>query len=1087
MRISFFFIFVFLFYNEASAQESNPCNVKAVLIPANDSVISGYGPILFESASINATDYRIIINGVQYQSNSPIYTTISVGLTIVQLVAYNGSCTDTAVVHYFNSGTFPVASDNASRVYGAPGRDYEFVRLARAVNGGYIMAGRRTASNFFQESTQGILIKTKDEGCLEWAKRLLGNSYSDISLMEQAADGSFFLYAIVDSRVVIIKTDQEGSVIWAKRLKKSNGDYGFACMNIAPMPDGGVVLVGMNHDYTRGFVFRLNATGAIVWQKELIYNTAMNGSINQIVYKDGSLYMAGTFYTSGLSVVDRVISRLDYATGQTVWLKKYIAPSGGMEFYRMLEVDSTILVSFTSPTGQTTLANFGGIMRIGTDGNVKSARVYAENYTPNSLSSAFIPGRVELVKSGNSFYMASTGIYLLSLQPLVSSASKITRIDSDYHPLWMEHSGGIGAAIFNQCAPADNDGVMLGGRQLGMGIVPRLNGYLFSTKPIMASGSNETASCSLYEQQITEVPLNITDFSTSWHMENANDYGTEDYQVVVDDFYPEMRYKCPDYVDSCSMMSLSGNRSICNLNNTYTYKAHKNKACGQPTIWKIPLGAQLVNQTDSTVTVRFPSFGRYVIYGTNPLSCVPIQDSIVVIAESKTPPLNLGPDQELCPQNTTVLRAGPRYFSYEWQDGSTDSVFVVNQPGQYWVQVRDSCDNILRDTILIKPAPPIPFSIGNDRFKCNSDTIHLTAPSGFMNYNWSPAYNINSTTDEMVIINPDIDTVYTIMAEVTPGCFGYDTIRIKVSQSPPVNLGGNTSFCIGDSAVFDAGSDFVSYNWSNGLRTQSIKTFTAGQYSVIATTQEGCNSYDTITVVNVYPLPTPQLDQNPVICAGVPRVLKLDKEYVSYQWNTGAFSPTITIAGTGHYAVEVTDVNGCRNSVSTTINFIQPTPALFLDRDTVICSYGILTLSPSRSFSSYRWSNGSTSKAIEIRQPGEYSLEVKDEEGCTGKDTILVKPKDCLQGLFVPSAFTPNGDGKNDDFKPMLFGNIKRYEFTVFNRVGNVVFRSTQPVQGWDGRYKGLLQGNEVFIWTCKYELEGQPYKTEKGTVVLIR
>jgi gliding motility-associated-like protein len=152
-----------------------------------------------------------------------------------------------------------------------------------------------------------------------------------------------------------------------------------------------------------------------------------------------------------------------------------------------------------------------------------------------------------------------------------------------------------------------------------------------------------------------------------------------------------------------------------------------------------------------------------------------------------------------------------------------------------------------------------------------------------------------------------------------------------------------------------------------------------------------------------------------------------------------------------------------------------------------ICSYGSLTLKTNNPYTGYLWSTSATTSSITITRPGLYWLEVKDRNACTRKDSVLVSPKECMQGLYVPTAFSPDGDGKNDVFRPLLFGNIKQYRFTVYNRWGQAVFQTTELKKGWNGAYAGSLQDGNVFVWTCTYQLEGEAVKAEKGTVVLIR
>jgi hypothetical protein len=105
-------------------------------------------------------------------------------------------------------------------------------------------------------------------------------------------------------------------------------------------------------------------------------------------------------------------------------------------------------------------------------------------------------------------------------------------------------------------------------------------------------------------------------------------------------------------------------------------------------------------------------------------------------------------------------------------------------------------------------------------------------------------------------------------SEKAPGCFAYDTIRVTVNHSPAVDLGPDQSFCKGDSATFNAGAGFSSYAWSTGGALSTITVKAAGQYQVKATTPQGCHSYDTVSVLNVWELPAPRLDKKTELCAG---------------------------------------------------------------------------------------------------------------------------------------------------------------------------------------------------------------------------
>jgi gliding motility-associated-like protein len=92
-----------------------------------------------------------------------------------------------------------------------------------------------------------------------------------------------------------------------------------------------------------------------------------------------------------------------------------------------------------------------------------------------------------------------------------------------------------------------------------------------------------------------------------------------------------------------------------------------------------------------------------------------------------------------------------------------------------------------------------------------------------------------------------------------------------------------------------------------------------------------------------------------------------------------------------------------------------------------------------------------------------------------------------MVGLYVPNAFTPNADGRNDVFKPLLFGPATDFSFVIFNRWGGKVFETHNPAEGWNGKLNGVDASADTYVWLCRYTLEGQSPQIEKGTVQLIR
>ncbi len=117
-----------------------------------------------------------------------------------------------------------------------------------------------------------------------------------------------------------------------------------------------------------------------------------------------------------------------------------------------------------------------------------------------------------------------------------------------------------------------------------------------------------------------------------------------------------------------------------------------------------------------------------------------------------------------------------------------------------------------------------------------------------------------------------------------------------------------------------------------------------------------------------------------------------------------------------------------------------------------------------------------------------YQLSIANKMGCS-RDTVITVPvlaNDCMDSLYVPTAFTPNADGNNDIFRARSYVPYNDFQMLVFDRNGQKVFQTTSMLKGWDGKNKGASQSTGIYIWQIKYRnLEGQEVY-RKGLVVLI-
>jgi gliding motility-associated-like protein len=418
--------------------------------------------------------------------------------------------------------------------------------------------------------------------------------------------------------------------------------------------------------------------------------------------------------------------------------------------------------------------------------------------------------------------------------------------------------------------------------------------------------------------------------------------------------------------------------------------------------------------------------------------------------------------------------------------------------------------------ISIRPAEnPSIAIISSDNDICKGTDVSFTASTqniiGNPFYKWkkngtdvganSPVYTDNSLNNGD-LISCILSTDYTCSANQTTESNKVQ-MRIIPLITPAVSISVPSAINCAEATVsFTATSantgNSISYQWKkndqpvgNNAATYIDNTIAANDLiSCEISTTGGCltahNAGSNILRMQTHPAPVVTLDKTSYLCEGGSRTLDAGS-FNSYLWSSGSTSRTIRVSSTGQYSVVVTDNNGCKGNDAVSISQLLPKPSGFAPADTTICSYGTLLLQGKTGYKNYQWNTSSNDAALKITTPGSYWLEVTDNMGCKARETVIVTLKQCMEGFYIPKAFSPNNDGKNDTFKPFVFGNIESYRFTIFSRWGQVVFQSTDPYKGWDGRFQGTQQDSNAFVWICTYKLTGTPEKTEKGSVILVR
>lgn len=430
-------------------------------------------------------------------------------------------------------------------------------------------------------------------------------------------------------------------------------------------------------------------------------------------------------------------------------------------------------------------------------------------------------------------------------------------------------------------------------------------------------------------------------------------------------------------------------------------------------------------------------------------------------------------------------------------------------PGNYTIRLFMSttmgCEREITKTVEIYDKPP--FTTTGDTLLCIKDALELHAESPVAgSYSWQPLYNITGENTPNPTVSPKKDFAYDVTFTDLTGCVNTQRVNIDVRKNISVKTSADSVICTGDPVDLSAEADGeYAFTWVNLDSRQIISrskdvTVTpvrTGTYYV-QVDLGSCTSRDSIFFRTVDP-PVAYAGEDTTICYG---------EKVQLQASGGAYyswSPAQTLTtprrastiawpkDTTTYTVTVTDTLGCPKPVTAqrTIAVVPPVPA-FAGNDTIVMKGQPFQLNASGGVR-YQWSPADGLSSTVVPDPVTrynsditYRVQAFSTEGCVGEDDIHVR---FMSGpeIYIPNAFTPNGDGVNDMFRPMPVGFTKMEYFRIYNRWGEEIFSSVQYMKGWDGRKKGSPATADTYIWIVGgININGQ--KVEKrGTVTLIR
>jgi gliding motility-associated-like protein len=391
----------------------------------------------------------------------------------------------------------------------------------------------------------------------------------------------------------------------------------------------------------------------------------------------------------------------------------------------------------------------------------------------------------------------------------------------------------------------------------------------------------------------------------------------------------------------------------------------------------------------------------------------------------------------------------------------------------------------LSDTLVYKVT-----RIGN----C-SNTLNWSLPSGVY------SQNVNDTT---VKINFPVARLYKIKATNNGACADQsDSITVMVKPAPSViNLGNDSLICNStQKIVLDPGAGYNKYRWQDNSNSQQFTVTQSGFYYVTATNYCNQEKSDSVKLTirndagfSVSPGDTSYCIQSPIQFTA--------KGGDVYSWSPVAFlndpttnNPIGNPDSSITYTVTITDTL-CKITKDLDVKIvIVPLLQITLSKSNdVDCTTGAARLTATGG-TTYQWSPTSTLSNPNIGSPTARPLETttynviaSNSLGCQTKDSITVHfSKTGIAELFVPNAFSPNNDRKNDVFRVLLKGAFKLKQFAVFNRYGEMIFSTSDSSKDWNGYYKNTLQLPGVYVWMVKAwsPCTGDFFK--KGTILLVK
>jgi hypothetical protein len=457
-------------------------------------------------------------------------------------------------------------------------------------------------------------------------------------------------------------------------------------------------------------------------------------------------------------------------------------------------------------------------------------------------------------------------------------------------------------------------------------------------------------------------------------------------------------------VSTTPVASISAQNNVC-AGTTYGAVSSASAASYQ---WSVANGTIVDGQGTNVIHYTSGASGNVTLTLTvaNAQGCSDTQSINIPIANVQATITPSGPTTFCAGGNVTL--SAPAGYSYTWSNGATTQSISVNQSNTYTVTVQDGsgCTASSSASVTVNPVPQVVFTTPS--VVCGtSESAQEVQPLGTgLTYDWTITNGaITQNAGHRVYFTANAGATQVVLRVTITGangCSASDSITLPVHTPPSATItaSGPTTFCAGGNVTLTAPAGMSSYSWSTGATTQSITVSTQDSYTVTVRDANLCSTQSSPMVVTVNPLPAPTIATSgpTTFCAGGNITLTAPAGFLSYHWNTGETTQSITVSSSNNYSVTVGDGN-CSGASAQTAVTVRPLPTATVSGTAAICPGGSATITAALTGTapwSVTWSDhvtqtinsGTTaSRSVSPASSTTYSVTSLTDANCTGSST----------------------------------------------------------------------------------------------------